>query len=432
MNFSQSVLRRSALYQNDSFLPSDRHLSRPSDQLAELVRRSRRDRIFRSKLASRPVAAAAVAGIMLDHGETAALREIGQTVFACKDDELEVLARRRRRWKMDRQQETAAQRLFAHRASITEKTSRILRRLDIPERLCRLLRRSLDEGAVWAEMAPCLPAIDFPAAIAACVGADIEQATPVSVAGLLYYLGISMVDDVIDREVEINWGDTPGEQVTMAGICLFSGLPMQAIRMLCDKRVKSCRLLDCYDIFERACYQMAVGQYLDIGSDFAESTTIDDCRRIIELKTGSTGELVATLSASMAGSTPETADSMARSCKYLYMSMQMASDIHDIWSKPISPDLANGIVTLPTLYAFHASRDGLRAPFRDQLQSHDWTESGHAEMRRHITSTGALCYSVLQAEATRQRAISAWSECAVESLGAHLFDYMFEAAKLMD
>ncbi len=410
--------------------------SATTSQLAQLVRQSRRDHAFRARLARDPVGAARKAGFALNDHENAAMRKIGPTVFALSDNELERRTRCRQQGSSSCAHDTTAQRLIAYRTLVTELTRDVLDRTEAPQPLRQLFRRSLDEGEVWALMAPCLPAIDFPAAVAGCIagGADdgLERAYPVSVAGLLYYLGISMADDVIDHEVEDNWGSTPGEHITMAGIALFAGLPMQAIRSLYGENADSARLCACYKHFERACYQMSVGQYMDVAADFSSSTTIADCQKIVALKTGSTGELMAALAATLAGLPKDTVERLGTTCKYLYMSMQIASDIHDIWSKPISPDLGNGIVTLPTLYSFHVSSEDDRAVYKAKLRSGDWTTSGHSALRQYITSTGGLCFSLLQAEALRQRALAAWSGMIAEPEGREIFEYMFHAAEILD
>lgn len=419
-----------------------RRCSQPAPgPLAELVRRSRREPGFRARLAYFPDVAARVSGIALDEDERAALREIGPTVFGNSDRELERLTRRRRHEQVDAAHEPVIEQLLGYRSHVADVTRDFLDSVTAPGlapgRLRDLFRHSLDQGVGWALMAPCLPATDFPFAVAACVGDEMERAVPISVAGLLYYLGISMADDVIDHEVADNWGDTPSEHVTMAGIALFAGLPMRAMCHLYGDRLDSRGVCACHGLFQHACYQMSVGQYHDVAADFNDDTTLEQCHEIVALKTGSTGELMAGLTATLAGATPGTVEALSAAGKYLYMSMQIASDIHDIWGKSCSPDLGNGIVTAPTLFAYHASTGREQRDYRTKLRSDDWTESGQALMRKFITSTGALAYSLLQAETLRQRAIRLSGQCdvastAADSVGRGLLAYMFDAAKIID
>ena len=384
-------------------------------ELAGLVRRARRDIAFRARLAQDAPSAACSAGYSLDSAELAALYELGPTVFSLTDGELEKRARRRRRWQANAEREAMVHRLIEYRASVAQHAREALEQTDAPQLLQVLLQQSLDQTSTRALVAPCLPVVDFPAAVASQVHGDLERSIPSAVAGLLYYMGISMADDVIDHEIADNWGETPGEQLVMASIALFAGLPMQVMRRLHGDDATPGQLCACYEWFEKACCQMAAGQYMDVAVDFSATTTMDICLGIVALKTGSTGALAAGLAATMAGVGPETVAGWTKSCSDLYMSMQIASDIYDIWSKPISPDLGNGIVTLPTLYAYHASPAGDREVFAAKLRSGDWTLSSHSTLRQYITASGGLAFSLLQAEAIRQRAIQTWSQLEAHS-----------------
>ena len=375
---------------------------------------------------------------VLDQDERAALWEIGPTVFGSSDRDLERLARRRRYEQVDAAHAAVVEQLLDYRSHVIDVTRDFLDSIPAPGRLRQLFQYSLDQGAGWALMAPCLPATDFPLAVAACAGEDIERAVPISVAGLLYYLGISMADDVIDHEVVENWGDTPSEHVTMAGIALFAGLPMRALRCFYGDRLDARQLCACHNLLQHACYQMSVGQYLDVAADFDDETTLEQCLEIVALKTGSTGELMAGLTATLAGCQESTVQALAATGKNLYMAMQIASDIHDIWGKSRSPDLGNGIVTAPTLFAYHALSPVQKPVYRAILRSGDWTESGQSFMRQSITAAGGLAFSLLQAETLRQRAIrifdsrSGGRAASSDAMGDRLLAYMFDAAQIID
>ncbi|MEM9493974.1 MAG: polyprenyl synthetase family protein, partial [Myxococcota bacterium] len=371
-----------------------------------------------------------------DASELSAVCALGPTVFRLGDGELGELARVRRIWELSGSYEPIARDLLEYRAAVVDTVSRLIEHLAAPERLRQLLRRAFDEVVSWAVMAPCVPAIDFPAAVAACAGEDMNAANPVSVASLLYYLGISLIDDVIDDEVDRSWGARRTEELILAGMCSYAGLPMEALQSLYghhgnDHDYRDDRIDACYSLFERARYYMAVGQYLDIGSELTVHTTFDDCKSIIELKTGSTGELAAVLMATIMDLPGTRIDHLARACKYLNMSMQLAGDIHDVYGRPVSADLANGTVTLLTLYTFHAADEVMRRSFAAVLRSADWTESGQIAVRAHLDASGALTFALLEAEAMRRRAMAAWTESACEPGGILLFDYMFEAARII-
>ena len=163
-----------------------------------------------------------------------------------------------------------------------------------------------------------------------------------------------------------------------------------------------------------------------------DGTTADDCERIVRLKTGSTGALCSRLGAELGGLDDEAREHWAEIGCALYSAMQIASDIHDVWGKPISPDLANGILTLPIVYACRALEGERAERLRVLLRSRTERLDEHQEMRSLISESGALRYSLLRAEVYRQRAVAGLSKLDLQAPGALLMAYVVEAAQMGD
>ncbi|WP_428262998.1 polyprenyl synthetase family protein [Haliangium sp.] len=396
-----------------------------------MVHDSRRSRGVRLGLAREPLAAAASMGVGLDLAERRALHALGPAVFGLDDRALLGVARRRGGDGDTAAHRAAAAGLFEHREQVLDMTAQVLAAVDAPPALRALFALALRDNEMWARMAPCLPAIDFPAACCVELGASLAEARPLSVAGLLYYMGISLIDDVIDDDRAGAWAEVPGEQVTLAGLCLTSHVPVGALTRLWALAPADARMAPYHALFLRASYEMSVGQYLDVrGEVDAGGDPMALSRRIVALKTGSTGAFLAELAATHLGAAAGAYEALGTLCKYLYMSMQVASDIHDIWGKPVSPDLANGVMTLPIVFALHSLPRGERAALQRRLASGDRSEAGQAYMRDRVTAAGGLAYALLEAEALRQRALLAWASGAGALPGQAGFGYLLEAARV--
>ena len=97
--------------------------------------------------------------------------------------------------------------------------------------------------------------------------------------------------------------------------------------------------------------------------------------------------------------------------------MQIASDIFDIWSKPVSPDLRNGTITLPIAYTFLALPEPERETFQQKLQAKCADVEHHKTLRQMMGKTNAFLYSLTKAETYRQKALMSLSQ--LEKQGLH-------------
>jgi geranylgeranyl diphosphate synthase type I len=324
---------------------------------------------------------------------------------------------------------TAQVTLCAYRERVIDQAHVFLDRLTPPLNIRKIYDRSLDETRALAAMAPCLPALDFCAAVHVAEGGTLAGSLPLSVAGLFYYMGISLFDDVIDKDLNEGWEEHSDAQISFASIAMFSGLPTLALTQLVGEGVSHATRARMALWLQEASYEMATGQYLDVRIG-ASDATLDDCEQINQGKTGSTGALSARLGAALAGASDDRVDGYARACRDLYVAMQIASDIHDVWCKPVSPDLMNGIMTLPIVYALHALPAAERAELELRLRANDRTRDGHVRMRQLVTQSGALRYSLMQAELHRALAMSGFDELCAREEGKTLLSYLTCAARL--
>jgi hypothetical protein len=400
---------------------------------AKLIQRSLSDVAFRRRVTSNVAHTLAQEGWAFSEAELAVLRSMerasGRAVLELGDDDLEALLKRQRQ-ALTAEEEAAAFFFFEHRERVFDSAERFFAQLEVPQSLRAIYQRALREARMLGAMAPCLPAIDFPAAIHACLADTVESSIPLSVAGLIYYLGISLLDDVFDGELDEVWAAHSTSELTLAAIGMYAFLPGRALGYFYSSHVGDNKHHVLLALFQSAGFEAAIGEHLDLGSSFDDEVTPAACEQIAVQKTGSTGALMAALSTTLADAPPEIAESYTQICRSLYTSMQIASDIADIWGKPISPDLANGIVTLPSAYAYQALAGSQREDFRQRMRSGESTVEAHAQLRKIITEAGGLRYALFKAEAHRQAALLGLQQCQPNALGARLMAYLLSMARV--
>jgi geranylgeranyl pyrophosphate synthase len=283
----------------------------------------------------------------------------------------------------------------------------------------------VEQTRAVANVYPCLPVFDVPAGVAELVTGEPAPALEASRVLCLYYMGISLFDDVMDHDLGADWSEYTPEQLSCAALAMTGALPLlalsQASASLPETRSRVRAL-------GQALSDASAGQFLDIGGLRVDDTSIDACEKIVELKTGSTGALAASLAASMVGARPEEESRLANIGFNLYCAMQIISDIQDVWSKPISRDLANGIVTPPIAWFLETADVESRAVFLSLFRARSESFAEHQRMRALLEEGGSLRYALCRAELYRRQAIETLNQS--DQGDALLFDYMLDAAYL--
>ncbi|YAF95254.1 MAG: polyprenyl synthetase family protein [Nodularia sp. CChRGM 3473] len=321
--------------------------------------------------------------------------------------------------------------IFDYRTQVLEEAERFLKSDIFEPELQVYYLKFLAETNMMAMVVPSLPAIDFPLItyISLQKTPDYQKILPLSVASLIYYMGISLYDDVIDNDLEGWWQQQNEKLIALAAISMFSGLPTIYLQSYYESMGNN-EWKKLASLFQEATYKMSIGQYLDIGSSI-ENSSIGQCENIIQLKTGSTGFLLAKLAATLVTNDQEIIESYGKTFQYLYMSMQVTSDIHDIWGKILSPDLENSIPTLPIVFAYNQLNDDEKEAFRNQINSLKSNKNLHQIMRDLLTEKGSLHFSLLKAELLRKRAVQTIEKLPVTQEGQNLFAYLCSMATLL-
>jgi len=322
--------------------------------------------------------------------------------------------------------------LIDYRGTVIDEAVRYLDTLSLPGGLRALYLENIHATRALSRVAPCLPALDLCAAVALAEGKTLEFARPLSVTGLFYYMGISLFDDVIDNDLEPAWTEQFTEsQISFASIAMFAGLPAMALSTLLEGHCSDAVISQMRHWLHEATYEMATGQYLDVRMT-AREATLEVCDTVNHGKTGSTGELAAKLAALASGAASTRLTGYAEASRKLYVAMQIASDIQDVWCKPISPDLMNGIMTVPIVYALQALPRAERTELEVLLSGANADRSSHQHMRDIITKSGALRHSLQLAENYRRAARALFVRTAPRAEYAQMLLYFCDAAQLAE
>ncbi|MDJ0508373.1 MAG: polyprenyl synthetase family protein [Crocosphaera sp.] len=322
--------------------------------------------------------------------------------------------------------------LLDYRQEVILATEKFINEIDIPEDLKTYYLKFFEETSMMASLVSCLPVIDFPVIVhVAQTGINHqEEAIPLSVAALLYYMGISLYDDLIDEDLTGWWQEQPSKLIGLAAISIFSGLPIIYLQDYDDKK-KTNYSEKLAPLLQTASYQMSVGQFLDIGSEFT-NTSAEKCEEIIQLKTGSTGNLVAKMAAKMITDDQDLISQYGLIFQYLYMAMQITSDIHDIWGKPISPDLANAIPTLPIIHGYSSLEEAEKEQFEQKLKSLNNSQNDHDEMRNFFYDSGSFSYTLMRAEFYKKLSWQQFEKLGLsDSARENLFSYVYSVSTLV-
>lgn len=325
------------------------------------------------------------------------------------------------------EEQALATNICEFRNAVFKKSREILDTVDPPEKIKALFLRAIEETEGEIFVYPCFPPIDLPFALVDTEYVDTpEQLVPLSVVSLYYYLGIALYDDLIDNDLSESWKAVSKQNIGLTSIALFAGLPARILEHYYGTSPQAYTRLS--HIILETLYSQAIGQFMDMDVDLGHPELLHISEKVTSLKVGTTGALTGQLVSAFLRLPDEVAENFTRFCKNLYISMQLTSDIFDIWSKPISPDLANGTVTLPISYAYLSLPEDGRADFKKKIESNLTTVAEHDELRRIIETTNAFLFSLTKSELFRKKAVENVRRLGDAGVPTDCFYYFAKAA----
>lgn len=236
-------------------------------------------------------------------------------------------------------------------------------------------------------------------------------------------------DDVVDdsnmrrgqQTASTIWGN---EAAVLVGDYLYS----RAFQMMV--RAQSMPIMD---LLANTTNTIAQGEVLQLLNIRDPDTSEDSYQQVIYAKTACLFEAAARIGAMLAGAGAEHESALQAYGKHLGIAFQLVDDALDYAAdsdelgKNVGDDLAEGKPTLPLIRAMETGSDAQRELIREAI------ESGQAErfdeINQAIVSTGALQYTIEQAQsqaARAKQAIAGLSDSAHKQALLFLADYAVE------
>lgn len=264
---------------------------------------------------------------------------------------------------------------------VTEARELVTPSLELPSPMADLLVGRLEQLAAHVQLLPYVPPIDFPQAIFRWARGE-DAPRPILHAILFYYLGLHLLDDVHDDELD---PDLDQHLATTASLTCTTAMPAVVLRSQ----------LGCEPIgaiareFQLQTLACTAGQFLDL--DEQSPLTIENAHRVLEQRNGSMGQLLGRVAALAAGAEPDEVDAAASLVANLYIASQIVDDLDNLLSRTVSSDAHNLSKTLPLCFALETAPE-----HRDLVLTlcREPDPQSHRRLRVLLSELGAFHYGL--------------------------------------
>jgi geranylgeranyl pyrophosphate synthase len=256
--------------------------------------------------------------------------------------------------------------------------------------------QNLRELSSWA---PYLPPIDFLFTVIEQFdpGLAERELLPLCASAVAYYLGVHLFDDVMDGELDSSLVKHGLEPICLTSALLSSALPRMIVNWhypRCADAMSGC--------FQDAAYRMLIGQHMD--RQAGAGWSLAQCEHTIREKTGAMGYLLGKLAGHVLGANHIVLSEVAEALQELYIASQLMDDVHDIWVKPVSPDLAVGAKNIAVVFLHDSLPSDERTKFLAELDACKQNPAAQASMRERITQAGGLHFSLALSQLYKRKA----------------------------
>ena len=255
-----------------------------------------------------------------------------------------------------------------------------------------------------AQASPFIP-LDLPLAIGEVLGTPIRPRQLIAAVCLSVWLGADLFDNVADNELEPSWLSFGLTRVSLGAVTILTVLPHRLIERLSLYDVTASTRHALSLALSQSLWQMSVGQFHDLGAT-NEVRCAADYESVLAGKSGAEIALFARASALLAERPTQEVEAWHAFGQAIGMSMQLVSDITDIFTDPRGNDLRNGKRTLPILFTLQQLKGDDLLSFQTDLTLAEADNQGAIRrLRDTMRDCGALQYSMLKAEIFRQQAL---------------------------
>jgi len=241
----------------------------------------------------------------------------------------------------------------------------------------------------------------LPIWVCQAAGGDPRQATPIAASWCLLYTAASLLDDVEDNELgDEPWPAlSPAQATNVATALIF--VSQLVLGDLGRSGVDAGLVLAIQHAFNRASLRVCAGQHIDLATD---TLTLGQYWQVAAAKSGHPFSVVCRAGAMLGTGDRRLVDRYAGFGHNLGVLVQISDDFNGVWRSLERNDLVVGSKTLPLVYATSVASPANRKRLHELLGKIPAEQSALLEAQQVIADSGALQYSVVQAEIYRNRA----------------------------
>lgn len=196
-----------------------------------------------------------------------------------------------------------------------------------------------------------LPEVITPAACCSAVGGELIDTKEIGGAIIAAEISVRLLDDLTDR-------DKPNALFTKIGMSrtlnYVDAFRTAAYKILCDKCLNDNRYLKVMQAFTECYMVVLAGQDRDLRQ---RNINWEEGWKTVEMKTGYIYATTAAMGALVGTDNEEWIEACKKYGFHLGMAIQIFNDLDGIWSPEGIPDLEQGKVTLPVLYALRCEHE---------------------------------------------------------------------------
>lgn len=260
---------------------------------------------------------------------------------------------------------------------------------------------SVIDGFVAGRSEVRVPAlVRIPALVAVGAGADPGSALPLGGVAFLLYLGIDILDDLMDGDVTPYWAPPCAGEALLVGTALTAAVPQAAIARL---PLFDGMAADLQRILAEGLAEMAGGQLADLRAFNNASATPEQVERSVAAKSGGMTAMLARLGARFANAPPEAIAAYGEWGAAYGTAEQLRSDCAEVFSDPPGRDLANGAITYLVACFLEAAPEGSRADAWSLVSRASWDCAALTTLRAAFGTSGALAALQMTCEWYRQQ-----------------------------
>jgi geranylgeranyl pyrophosphate synthase len=242
-------------------------------------------------------------------------------------------------------------------------------------------------AAAFARTPPRLPPlVALPSLVQAAVTGEDTPSDRISGAVLLLFLGIDLLDDLMDGDITPYWqGATPAETLLVA--TTLTGAVAQLA--LAHSGFPAATVVAMEEAISRGGLRMAGGQRFDILARSRETVSPAEVEASVAAKSGAFTAMLAEFGALAAGAPPELVAEYAEWGHAYGTADQLRSDCADLFRDPVGSDITHGVVSYPLACLLESDEAG-EDETRQLLRAAASDVASLAQLRRRLRESGAL------------------------------------------